>query len=738
MAKMKWIRVLAAIACLAAGNPAAAAERLANGAFTEGLSGWWSVGATPVVAASGAACIDVPPGTTRPWSIMLGQNDLGLSAGTTYRLRFSIRASTAADFAAIVQTDAAPWPEIAAIRGTATPRTVAYLETFDIAEPMPGTQLVIQFGGATEAATVCISAVSLVALETMENSERPALRVNQLGYMRDGPKRATLASEQTDPVAVRLRSEAGEIVWQGMSQPRGHDASAGLDVHVVDFSAVRQEGRFALLTESGESLPFAIAGDLYQELPADAARYFHLARSGTPLDAEHVGASYARPAGHAVGPGTGAVNQGDAGLACAGCDYALDLRGGWYDAGDHGKYVVNGGLAVAQLLAAHARATRVGVPHSFADGGLAIPEAGNGIPDLLDEARWQLDFLLAMQVPQGRPLAGMAHHKVHDANWTFLPLLPSDDPESRVLFAPSTAATLNLAAAAAQGARLFAPHDAAYADRLLEASERAYRAAKANPDRLVSAATADEGGGAYDDDDVSDEFYWAAAELFITTGEAIYLEDARASPHWDGPVFVAPIFDWRSVAGFARLQLALNGASLPEGDAEAVVASVISGAEAVLAQQGGQPFGHPYAPSNGRYGWGSNHLVIQNGILLATAYDLTDRAKFRDGALEAIDYVMGRNALGRSYIVGYGRNAVQNLHGRGFAHSVDPRFPPPPVGTLAGGANSGLDDPVAMAALAGCAPQACHLDDVESWSTNEMAINWNAALVQFAGWLADQ
>ena len=190
------------------------------------------------------------------------------------------------------------------------------------------------------------------------------------------------------------------------------------------------------------------------------------------------------------------------------------MTGGWYDAGDHGKYVVNGGITVAQLLSAYERR-----PEEFKDGDQSIPEAGNGVPDILDEARWELDFMLKMVVPEGQPLAGLVHHKVHDAEWTGLPLMPQLDDKTRELHRPSTAATLNLAAAAAQGARLFRPFDAAYADRLLAAARAAFDAAERLPPLYAPAGDGAAGGGPYDDSQIADERVWAAAELYLTTGE---------------------------------------------------------------------------------------------------------------------------------------------------------------------------------------------------------------------------
>src|SRR5262249_14545068 len=153
----------------------------------------------------------------------------------------------------------------------------------------------------------------------------------------------------------------------------------------------------------------------------------------------------------------------------------------------------------------------------------------NGTPDLLDEARWELEFMMRMQVPAGKPLAGMVHHKVHDEKWTKLGTAPHEDPEKRYLHAPSTAATLNLAATAAQCARVFKAFDKAFAARCLASAEAAWAAATANPSKYAPGGG--EGGGPYDDVDVTDEFYWASVELFVTTGKDVYKQYLLKSPH---------------------------------------------------------------------------------------------------------------------------------------------------------------------------------------------------------------
>jgi endoglucanase len=348
--------------------------------------------------------------------------------------------------------------------------------------------------------------------------------------------------------------------------------------------------------------------------------------------------------------------------------------------------------------------------------------------------------MLKMMVPDGQPLAGMLHHKVHDSEWTGIPLLPSNDDKVRELHRPSTAATLNFAAVAAAASRYLARFDKPYVNTLKAAAMKAYAAAKAHPDLYAPAADGNSGGGPYDDTDVSDEFYWAAGELYVTTGDKAYLADLMASPHWMGDVFRPEGFDWGHVAAFGRLTLAREPTRFSGPDAAAIRQSVLDAADKLLALQAKEPFGQTYTPSSGKYDWGSNHLVIENAIVLASAFDISGRERYRDGAIEAMDYIFGRNALNLSYVTGYGDKFAHNQHSRWFAKSANADFPEPPKGSLAGGPNSSIQDPVAQGLFGetGCAPQMCYVDDIQAWSVNEITINWNAALSQMASWLADQ
>ncbi|WP_329600001.1 glycoside hydrolase family 9 protein [Streptomyces pseudovenezuelae] len=562
-----------------------------------------------------------------------------------------------------------------------------------------------------------------------------AVRVNQLGYLPDGPKRATVVTSSTQSLTWQLRNASGTVVASGSTVPRGADAPSGQSVQLAEFSSYQGTGTGYVLSVDGrDSDPFDIRANLYDGLRSDAMAFFYHQRSGVAIDASLAGSAYARPAGHlGVSP-----NKGDISVPCQSgvCDYTQDVRGGWYDAGDQGKYVVNGGISTWLVVNSFERAKRAGTDAALGDSTLRVPERGNGVPDVLDEARWELEFLMRMQVPAGKPYAGMAFHKIHDAAWTGIPTRPDQDAQPRELHRPSTAATLNLAAAAAQCARVFRPYDSAFADRCLAAARRAWTAAQANPS-MYAPDSDSTGGGAYGDGQVTDEFYWAAAELYATTGESTY-RDAVTSSSWhtSAGAFTPYGFGWADTAALGRITLATVPNGLPASDLARIRSSVVSAADGHLSTMAGQGYAVPI-PKDG-YFWGSNSEAADNAVVMAVAGELTGEARYRTAVLESMDYLLGRNAIGQSYVTGYGKTSSHNQHHRFWAHQLDASLPNPPAGSLAGGPNSALQDPVAQEKLAGCAPAACYIDDIGSYSTNEVAINWNAPLAWLAAYAADR
>jgi endoglucanase len=561
---------------------------------------------------------------------------------------------------------------------------------------------------------------------------RPLVRVNQAGYLGDGPKRATLITDATEAMTFIVRAGDGRAVHAGTTVPL--PGSSPFPAHAIDFSALGVSGLgFTIEVSDGSSSEqFAIDHSPYDALFGDALRFFYVQRSGSEI-APDVMPGYGRPAGH-IGV---APNQGDTAVtAWAGpaadtlypgwtMDRAVDVSGGWYDAGDHGKYVVSGGLSAALLLASHELLDRCSV---------SADDLSSRGPSLLGEAMWEVDWMARMQVPPGQQHAGLAFHRVHDDHWTSLPLAPHDDPARRVLHRPSTAAGLNLAAVAAHAARCV-PSGGEQSARLVEVARRAYDAAQREPALFAPDDGGAYGGGPYNDDEVADEFYWAATELYLTTGEERFRRDVLDSACHTGDVFDPQGFDGDRVAAFARLELATStSCRLP--DLDRVRASVVDAADRLLAIQAGEAWDQPYAPTDG-WDWGSNGRIANNLIVIATAHELTGAARYREGFMNGLGYLFGRNPIGISFVTGYGSYHSHRQRVRHFGRALDPSFPPPPPGSLAGGAASKTypgfpGDP----RFAGLPDQLCYVDEPTSETTNDICIRWNASLVWLGAYLS--
>lgn len=459
--------------------------------------------------------------------------------------------------------------------------------------------------------------------------------VNQVGFVPQAEKVATVKHSSTTALPWELIDNGGQVLANGQTHAIGTDPISGDHVHLADFSDYTTAGTNLRIRVGDATSPaFRIGGDVYGALRRDALRFFYHQRASTAVTQPYAEATqWTRAAGHL----DTSVNCRNA--ACSG----KNVSQGWYDAGDYGKYVVNGGIAAWTLMSLYERAQHLGTTVSaLGDDTLNIPESGNGWPDVLDEVRWEMEFLLRMQ----DAATGMVHHKVHGTEWPPIPVLPSNDATGRLISAPSTAATLNLAATAAQCARIFADVDANFANKCRDAAQTVYDAAKANPSEYAISTPGlpdDDGGGAYDDDNVTDEFYWAAAELFITTGEARYRTDFEASPHHTTLNEQGAPFGWQWTAGLGVMSLATVPNDLEAAALNQVRAAVVAAANAYVERAT-----RAYGTSVEEYVWGSNSEVLNAGMVMALAYDLTGEAAYRAGALGALDYVLGRNPLGQS------------------------------------------------------------------------------------------
>ncbi|TYQ16058.1 UNVERIFIED_CONTAM: endoglucanase [Acetivibrio alkalicellulosi] len=594
---------------------------------------------------------------------------------------------------------------------------------------------------------------------------RRVIRVNQVGYFSQGVKRATIINSSA--TKWELKNSNDTTVAVGTTVPFGLDKDSGDNVQIIDFSNYKTPGKgYYLVAENERSYPFDINSHLYEEMMYDAFKYFYYNRAGEPIEADYAhDISFVRPAGH-----TNDIAEATSEFGFTG-GYTLDVTGGWYDAGNYGRYVVHGGISTWIMQNQYERALKNGmIQQLYRDGKFNIPESGNGIPDILDESRFNMEFMLKMQVPIG-PLEGMVHHKTHDQRWQALGMGPHESTEQpRIIKPPSTAATLNLAATAAQAARIWKDIDPEFSNECLTAADTAWEAAIANPD-IYAPFNDNIGGAPYGDDYVLDDFYWAACELLITTGDLKYLSFIRESPYFlqmpdyiretphflqqpdkltseEATSFVGP-FDWANTSGVGTLSLALHEPSqLTASEIATAKANIAKACDIWIEYQQNQGYGVTIEqrqvffdnPNLIGYPWSSNSYILNQCIVFGYAYEYTNDSKYYNALTEAMDYIMGRNPMNQCYVTGYGSIPLKNPHHRWFSYQFDSEYPKAPPGWISSGPNSGLQDPWVKGfgwQPGGHPPQKCFMDHIESWSTNEATISLNASLAWVTGFLSE-
>ncbi len=535
-----------------------------------------------------------------------------------------------------------------------------------------------------------------------------AIHVNQVGLLPQGAKWAVVPAVRAEGFAL-VKAEGGAVVWQGRLTEAATWAPAGQAVRLADFTAFRTPGRYRVQVAGLPPSPaFTIAGDAYAALNAAALKAFYFNRAGLALDAAHAG-PWARPAGH---PDTQVRVHASAASASRPEGTLISAPRGWYDAGDYNKYVVNSGISTWTLLAAWEH-----FPAFFRAQRLDIPESANALPDLLDEALWNLDWLLAMQDPAD----GGVYHKLTSASFDGA-VMPHQSTTPRFVVQKTTAAALNFAAVMATASRVMRPFEAqrpGLSARMLSAAQAAWRWAQANP-AAVYRQPPDIHTGGYDDDDLPDEFAWAAAELFVSTREPAYLA-AVGLP--DTPLGVP---GWNSVAPLAWVTLAQHRAALPtEAQRRLVVQRVGAFATQLAARLPGSAWRVGLQAED--FHWGSNGHALNMALMLMQGVRLGGPRSQLDAAQALLDHVLGRNPLGLSFVTGFGgRHTLQPHHRPSMADGVAAPVP----GFVAGGPNAGHNDarhcPVPYPSPL---PALSYIDHDCSYASNEVAINWNAPLV---------
>jgi endoglucanase len=518
---------------------------------------------------------------------------------------------------------------------------------------------------------------------------------NQIGCL-PSVEKAAFFRDNALCESFEVLDASGNIVYTGKLSAPINDPASGDTVSSGDFSALTKEGTYRLRANGQESAPFVIGEIIYGNCFRDVVRFFYYQRCGMELTKDLAGA-FAHGACHT-------------GLAAVyGAKETRDVSGGWHDAGDYGRYAVPAAKAAADLLLAYEANSSL-----FGDD-FVIPESGNGIPDVLDEVRYELVWLLKMQDDK----TGGVYHKVTCASFPGV-VMPERETAPLVLSPVSTAATGDFAAVMALASRFYRDVDGAFADSCLKASEKAWEFLMANPD--ANGGFHNPNGivtGEYGDGTDMDERYWAACELYKATEKDEYLAFADSlisSKKLSG-------LGWADVGTYGSIAYLSMGGKATASSLLKVKDAVVQEAEELLSLSKTDGYRNTLGMN---YPWGSNMTVANHAMHLLLAAELApEKAEaFRNAAWQHLNYLMGANPMGYCYITCQG-----SLSPTGNHHRPSQFMRQPVPGMLAGGPDSNLEDPYSKAVLSGRPSAKCYVDNDKSYSTNEVTIYWNSPLV---------
>lgn len=520
--------------------------------------------------------------------------------------------------------------------------------------------------------------------------------INQSGYLTDGTKRAVMVSPAKK---FDILNTGREVVFSGSVKHFGDDEYSGDDVYTVDFSEFASEGTFTLRTDSGEaSEPFEIKADAYDKLFDDISKAYYFLRCGCGLDEKHAGI-YKHGKCHC----TKAVLWEDNSVE-------VEASGGWHDAGDYGRYVTAGAVALSHILYSF-----VLFPKAFERQNLNIPESGNGVPDMLSECRYELEWLLKMQRADG----GVYHKLTTKGHADFV--MPEDDKGQLYLLPISSMATADFAAVCALGYRVYKNFDSDFADRLLAAAEKSAGWLEANPDYLFDNPK-ECTTGAYGEWRDDDNRFWAYAELFAATGNEVYHDKMKLALEND---IQLTQLGYGTVGGIGVLAYLTCGRESCEKDLLEIFRNAYTSEAEWLAYLADKN-GYTAAMNLNHFGWGSNMNLMKHGMVFAIATTF-GRKDYTEYAQKQLDVLMGVNALGISYVTGNGYYRCNYPHLRPTAtDGIEECIP----GMVIGGPNQNPVEPTARDYIpAGTPPMKSYVDREEFYSLNEITIYWNSPAV---------
>ncbi|MGN0345949.1 MAG: glycoside hydrolase family 9 protein [Lachnospiraceae bacterium] len=679
---------------------------IANGDFTEGIDNWISYlnqGQADFACVDEQLVVTITNNGPLMHSVQVAVGDFALYEGCVYEVSFDACSSIERDVEYRIQINGGDYHYYNQEILHLTPEMQHFDITFTMEEADdPAPRLCFNMGnidaeGLAEH-TITYDNFEMYCIDESgrvggsSGVDTPDVQVNQIGYLPNAAKIATLTGETLDTTFDVVDAASGEVVYSGnVSAPMQNSNTERTEAQ-ADFSDLTTPGVYKIVTENcGESYEFTIGNDVYEQAMNAAVKMFYYQRCGETLT-EDCADEFAHAACHSQE----AVYYDDQ-------NRTADVSGGWHDAGDYGRYIVPGAKAVADLLLAYEL-----YPEAFSDS-VGIPESGNGTPDVLDEVRYELEWFFKMQDADGG-----VHHKVTCANFPGT-VMPEEETETLYILPVSTTATGTYAAAMAMAARVYEDVDPAFAEKCLSAAELAYDYLEnanggngyRNPSDVVT--------GEYGDSNDADERLWAAAELFRTTGDSKYETAVAQILNGDYPGGLG----WADVGYYGTY--AYMASDYTDNSAYTKAKTCMeTGVMAVIANAAADTY---QSSISGNYPWGSNMTIANNGMLLLL-YEEVAGENNQDVAFAQLDYLLGNNGNSYCFLTGFGTLSPEGTHHRP-SQCLGTTLP----GMLVGGPNNGLEDPYAAAVLVNTPPALCYVDNEQSYSCNEITIYWNSPLV---------
>lgn len=686
-------------------------EMIINGTFDEGTVEPWMLyiegGEADINADDGKISINIAKTGTVRHGVQLYEDGFSLIKGCKYKVQFNISSTINRSVEFRIQLNGGDYHAYNEQHFDVTESEQNLVFEFTMEdESDPAPRMVFNCGlpdgiESLPEHSIYVDNISLTMIDSNEASlvqsdkNEVSVEVDQVGYRTNDKKVAVFKGDKIDKVYEVVCYPTNKVLFKGDIVNTKSNVTAGEINAYGDFSKLNVPGEYFIRTENcGESYHFKIADDVYDEVSNEALLMLYKQRCGTAISKEIAG-EFAHSACHTDG------------AKIYGTDTWIDVTGGWHDAGDYGKYVVPGAKAVADLLLAYEYNK-----YSFGDNS-GIPESGNNVPDVLDEVRYELNWMLKMQDKS----SGGVYHKVTAEN--FAGIVKADEDNATLIVSPiSNTATGDFSAVMAMAYTSFTDIDKTFAERCLKASEKAYDYLMnhengegfKNPEGIVT--------GEYGDSKDIDERYFAAAALYKATKDKKYSEEINKIINDKIPEG----FGWADVGFYGSVEYLSTDKTIIDNEVyERIKKTFIKKADEYV--QNSESDGYKISIGE-NYVWGSNMSVANNAMLLYLADSISHDDKYINSATDHLHYLLGRNPVSICYVTGFGTVSPENPH-----HRPSQAAGSAVTGMLVGGPDKNLEDPYAKNVLKDEKPAKCYADNEQSYSTNEVTIYWNSPLV---------